>query len=278
MDLTITILTWLLPLLYLAVMVEHGLAFTLRVRADSRSLWLVLIVLLNVAYLALRTAAGQGAPLGTPPTIPAILALSIAAVYAIVELITRDRRTGVFVLAVVFLFQYTASMLFSTGGVAGWEAMKMQSPWAGLHVILALLAYTALALAAVYGLLYISVGRSLKRHYFGVLYDRLPPLAVLGHMTWHALLTGFVCMTIALAAAPLLHGGPGEGASLHGLSPRMLAKIVIGLVVWVIYAVAIFGKVVRKWEQARISFLALLGFAIVTALLVVSAILSEPAV
>lgn len=272
MDLTITILTWLLPLLYLAVMVEHGLAFTLRVRADIRSPWLVLIVLVNIAYLALRSAA-HGPALGTPPTIPAILALSIAAVYALVELFTRDRRTGVFVLAVVFIFQYIAAMLFYAGGFAGWEALKTPSPWAGLHVILALLSYTALALAAVYGLLYISVRRDLKRHYFGVLYDRLPPLAVLGHMTWHAMLTGFVCMTIALAAGPLMMNWPAG----ESLPPKLLAKIVIGLAAWIIYAVAIFGKFVRKWDQAGISVFALVGFFIITIVLAVSAIMSDPA-
>jgi ABC-type uncharacterized transport system permease subunit len=142
--------------------------------------------------------------------------------------------------------------------------------------ILALLAYTALALAAVYGLLYVFVRRGLKQHYFGVLYDRLPPLATLGHMTWHALLTGFVCMSIALAAGPFLLGGQG-GAHLQGLTPKVITKIVTGLVVWVIYAVAILGKFVRKWDQSRISVVALLGFALVTALLVASAILSEPA-
>jgi ABC-type uncharacterized transport system permease subunit len=275
MDMTLTILTWLLPLLYLAVLIERGLTFTLRLGADRRSPWLVLIVLLNVADLGLRAAAGHGPALGTPPTIPAILALTIAAVYAIVELVTRDRRTGVFVLAVVFIFQYTASMLFSTGAAA-WEESKLASAWAGLHVILALLSYTALALAAVYGLLYVFVRRGLKRHYFGVLYDRLPPLAMLGHMTWHALLTGFVCMTVALAAAPFLLGGPG-GTNLQEWTPKLITKIVIGLVVWVIYAVAVFGKFVRKWDQSRISVAALLGFAIVTALLVASAMLSEPA-
>jgi ABC-type uncharacterized transport system permease subunit len=276
MDLTLTILTWLLPLLYLAVLIEHGLAFTLRVRADCRSPWLLLIVLLNVVYLGLWAAAGHGPPLGTPTTIPAILALSIAAVYAVVELLTRDRRTGVFVLAVVFIFQYTTALLLATGG-AGWEESKMPSPWTGLHVILALLAYTALALAAVYGLLYIMVRRGLKQHRFGMLYDRLPPLAMLGHMTWHALLTGFVCMSVALAAAPLLLGGQGE-MHFQGLTPKVIAKIVTGSVAWVIYAVAIFGKFVRKWDPSKISVVALLGFAIVMALLVASAILSEPAV
>ncbi len=272
MDLTITILTWLLPLLYLAVLIEHGLVFALRVRVDARSPWLILIVLLNVAYLVLRSA-GPGPALGTPPTLPAILALSIAAVYALVELITRDRRTGVFVLAVVFIFQYTASMLFShQTTAAGVEMSRMSSLWGGLHVILALLSYTALALAAVCGLLFIMVRRSLKRHDFGVLYDRLPPLTMLGHMTWHALLTGFICLSVALAAGPLLLAGHGG----EGLSPKIIAKIVIGLAAWLIYAVAIFGKLVRKWDQSRISVIALIGFVIITILIVVSAIMSEP--
>ena len=261
---------WLLPLLYLALLADYGATFFLRTRTEARSPWLVVVVAVHLVFLALR-----GAHLGYPPVtsgqeIASVLALATAGVYAWVELAGRDRRTGVFVLLLAFLFQYTSSMLLA-GRVAEPSeiAPGAVGVWARLHVVPALVAYTALAFAGVYGLLYLLEHRGLRRHRFGVLFDRLPPLDVLEPMAWHALLTGFVAMTVAIAAGPLLLRAEGGE-----MTAKVLSKIVTGSVAWVVCAVAILGRWLGKWPAARTSATAVVGFIIVMALMIVSGLLS----
>jgi len=265
---------WLLPLLYLALMIDYGATFSLRLRTTTRSPWLIVAILVHSLYLVLHGLHGGWHVLAAPNAIPSVLALSMAAVYAIVELATHDRRTGVFVLTLVFLFQYTATVFFSQAadGVSGTSATE--SGWGRLHLIPAMLAYTALAFAGTYGLLYALVQRGLKRHRIGLLFDRLPPLEMLGRMTWFALLTGFVLMTLTIASAPMLFAAQKTSESAHGLNPKILAKITTGIVAWLIYGAAVFGKFIGKWSLSRISRVAVVGFLVVLVLLIASGILS----
>ena len=273
MEQIITIGKWLLPLLYLALVIDYGASFILRVRPVGRGTWLLAVAGLHALYLALLGVYGNWGLLAGPYAIPSVVALSMVLVYAIVELATRDRRTGVFVLALAFLFQYTSSMFLSAAAGPA-EPTRAESAWGGIHVIPALLSYTALALASVYGLLYLLVRRGLKRRRFGVLFDRLPPLEMLGKMSWHALLTGFAFMTVAIITAGVLFGAQSGGQGAVAPGPKVMAKIVTGSVAWVIYAAAIFGKLFGKWSLARISMVALAGFVVVLLLLVASGIMS----
>jgi ABC-type uncharacterized transport system permease subunit len=57
-------------------------------------------------------------------------------------------------------------------------------------------------------------------------------------------------------------------------SPKIMSKIVTGGVAWIIYAIAILGRLVGKWQPGRISAVAVVGYAIIVALLIASALLS----
>jgi ABC-type uncharacterized transport system permease subunit len=57
-------------------------------------------------------------------------------------------------------------------------------------------------------------------------------------------------------------------------SPKIMSKVITGGVAWIIYAVAILGRLLGKWQPGRISVVAAFGYAVVVALLVASALLS----
>jgi len=261
---------WLLPLLYLALLVDYGATFFLRKRIRVRSPWLAVVVAVHAVWIALVTVRLGHPPVTDSREILTVLAIALAGVYAWVEAAGRDRRTGVFVLLLVFIFQYTSSILTAGHAAAPPGEAAVPSMWARAHVVPALVAYTATALAGVYGILYLAAQRSLRQHRFGVLFDRLPPLDLVGPMVWHALVTGFACLTATIAVAPLLVGGP------HGdpITAKVVAKIVTGCVAWAVYAAAILGRWLGRWSTARISAIAVAGFLAVMALLIASGLLS----
>jgi len=266
---------WLLPLLYLALLIDYGATFFLRTRTHVRSPWLAAVVAVHAAMLVLR-----GMHLGRLPAdaheILSALALAIAAVYAVIEFAGRDRRSGAFVLLLAFLFQYTSS-IFLAGTESLPPAAGAERVWARLHVVPALVAYTALGFACIYGFLYLTARRGLRHHRFGVLFDRLPPLDLLGRMTWLALVAGFVFMTVTIATGLLMaaSGQAAAGAAAAAAAgTKVLMKIVTGGAAWLIYAVAILGRLAGKWQPPRIAAIAVAGYAVVVTLLIVSALLS----
>jgi ABC-type uncharacterized transport system permease subunit len=266
---------WLLPLLYMALLIDYGATFFLRTRADRRTPHLVLVVALHAAWLVLRTIHLGHPPLASTQEVLSVVAWAMAAVYAIVERTGRDRRTGVFILFLVFVFQYTASMfLASAPGGAAAEPDIAGGPWSRLHVLPALVAYAAFGFAAIYGLLYLVARRDLKTRRFGVFFDRLPPLELLGRMTWHALLVGFIFMTATIATGPLMVAAGAGGAEATLATLKVEMKIITGGTAWVIYAAAILGRVLGKWHAARVAQVAVAGYIVVMALLIASALLS----
>ena len=270
------IVNWLLPLLYLSLLVDYGATFFLRTKAQARNPWLIAVVSIHTLFLILRSIQLGRPPLDDMYEILSVLALLTTAVYAVVEFASRDRRTGIFVFLLVFLFQYTSSnFMAGTIMAQGTTELDMQSArWGRLHIVPALVAYTALAIAAVYGLLHLLAERNLRKHRFGVLFDRLPSLDLLGRMTWHALLGGFIFITITMITGPLMFGHGDSGAPAQSLDAKVIAKIVIGSIAWLIYVVAVLGKLLGKWPSRRISSVAVTGFIVIMILLIVSGILS----
>jgi len=258
----------LLPLLYLALLADYASTFFLRTRTHARSPHLLAVVAVHLGYLTLWSMHAGRPPVATTPEILSVLAVATAAVYAWVELATRDRRTGVFVLLLAFLFQYAGSYAMA-GHAQDAAAPAATGLWTRLHVLPALVAYTALGFAGVFGALDLAARRDLRARRFGVLFDRLPPLEALGPMAWHALLTGFVAMTLAIAVTPLMFGGEGGGA----MSAKVVGKIVTGSVAWAVCAAGVFGHWLGRWTPARTSAVAVIGFLLVMALLAVSGVL-----
>ena len=267
---------WLLPLLYLALLVDYGATFFLRTKSQARNPWLIAVLGVHAVFLILRSVQLGQPPLAKMYEILSVLALLTTAVYAVVEYISRDRRTGMFVFLLVFLFQYTSSSFLAgtiMAGVSG-EADIQSAGWGRLHVVPALAAYTAFAISAVYGLLHLLAERNLRKHRFGVLFDRLPSLDLLGRMTWHALLGGFIFITVTMITGPLMFGHSESGADVQSLDAKVIFKIVIGSIAWLIYVVAVVGKLLGKWPSRRISSVALAGFVLIMISLVISGILS----
>jgi len=270
MPVLVTITNWLLPLLYLGLLIDYGTTFFQRTRTTARNPLLPVVLAVHTVFLVARSIQEGRPPLGPGYEMLSALALSTAAVYLVLEMAVRDRRAGVFIVLLVFLFQYTSSMFIGRQGAA-------QSGWARAHMIPAIISYTAFAVGAIYGILHLLAHRNLKHHGVGILFDRLPPVELLGKMSWCALVVGFLFMTANVVSGPILlkYMNAADGAAGAGLhvGPRVALKIIAGCTAWVIYGVAIAGRSFARWPLERVSGIGVVGFAITMILIVGSAIL-----
>ncbi len=275
MNVLLSFANWLLPLIYLALVIDYGATFILRVRTHARNPSIVLAIAFHAVFLILRGAHLGGLPLVSTHELLSVIALSSAIVYGVMEVATRDRRAGIFVFLLIFHLQYTSSV-FSAGAITGPTALGISasSGWERLHVIPGVFAYTALTFAAVYAMLYLVGQRNLKLHRFGLLFDRLPPLELLGKLSWYALLGGCILMTITLVTGSMVFRDARYAAQHQVIEPKIAAKIITGLVAWSLCAVAILGRWIGKWPVSRVSRTAVAGFVIILTLFVASAVLS----
>ena len=276
MDTLLSIANWLLPLIYLALAIDYGATFILRTRTRARNPGIILAALAHAAFLTLWGVRFGGPPLANGYEVLSVIALSCTVVYAAIELATHDRRAGVFVFLLIFLLQYVSSAFLGCGiGGHGAAAAGAARGWARLHVLPACLAYTAMAFAAIYALLYLVGQRNLKQHRLGLLFDRLPPLELLGRMSWCALLGGLALMTLTMVSGAVFFSRGGAGGPSEALAHKVIAKIVIGSIAWAVCALAVGGRWVGKWSLSRVFRIAVAGSVVVVALFVTSAILSE---
>lgn len=261
---------WLLPMLYLALLIDYGKAFFLRTPRPCSACWLAAVWVLHAGFLVLLGVhLGRLVPVNNYEVLSA-LAASMTAVYWLIELASGERRTGVFVLLTAFLLQYTASVFLPAADLAGGAP---SGEAASFHMIPAIVAYTALTLAAIYGALHLAAQRDLKRRRFGLLFDRLPPLELLGRMNWHAALAGLAFITLSIVSGAVFYAaGHGEAAA-GGPSTKVMIKILAGALAWVIYAIAAGGKWLGGWSPSRVSMLTVAGFLVVAAMLVASIVL-----
>jgi len=84
----------LLPLAYLALLIDYGATFFLRTRTHARTPHLLLVVALHLGYLVACGLHLGYPPITNTPEILSVLALAMTAVYAWVELASRDRRSS----------------------------------------------------------------------------------------------------------------------------------------------------------------------------------------
>lgn len=266
----ITTANWILPLLYLVLLIDYGTTFFLRTKTYARNPLLVVVIGLHALFLVLRGVHDGGPPIASGHEILSIVAFSTALVYCMLELVVKDRRAGLFILLLVFLFQYTSSIFggHRLDGIA-------QTDWARLHIIPAVIAYTAFAIGAIYGALHLLAYRNLKHHSVGVFFDRLPPLDLLARMSWYAVLAGFAFMTISIITGPMLvsHAGGAAPASLW--DPKIAVKIIAGGAAWLIYGTAIVGKFAGKWSSRTVSVIGVTGFAVTIVMIAASVVLAQ---
>ena len=120
------------------------------------------------------------------------------------------------------------------------------------HVVLSLMAYGVLMLAAGQALLLWYQERRLRARDVHGLLGLLPPLSVMEDLLFHMIGGGIALLTLALAA-----GAPSV-VDLNG--QHLTHKVTLSLVAWLIFAVLLWGRARRNWRGPRAVAFTLAGF------------------
>ena len=252
----VNLLRLLLPLLYAVLVVMYGVTFfqTSPRLERTKHPALIAVIVLHLSYLTARTIAFDHPPITSLFEIMTMLACCMGLAYLYVEFRTHVQNTGLFVLSLALIFQ-TISSLFIRDLLVIPE--YLHSLVLGFHVSTALLGYTALSLAAVYGLLYLMLYHEIKSSRFGMIYSRLPNLETLESMSHRSEVFGFVLLTLAILIGVIWL--PVVFKDISYLDPKLIGTIAI----WILYALALMAKRKGGWQGRKTMIVSLIGFAFV---------------
>lgn len=204
------------------------------------------------AHLGLAASSlfqAHGLTLSLLPSLSALFALTLAARYLLLRLqLPRllDISLAAMALALVLLQGWLPHSPMPMHG-EGW-ALR-------LHIVIAIAAYVAMALAAVLAASLWMVDRHLHSRPSSRLAQSLPPLLTLEQRLFQILWTGFVLLSITLVSGVLF---PEQ---LFGRPLLLTHKVVFSSLAWAVFGGLLAGRVLRGWRGRTAVTWTLIGFA-----------------
>jgi ABC-type transport system involved in cytochrome c biogenesis permease subunit len=251
----ISLILHLLPMLYAVAFFDYLLVFITEepfARRLARPL-LVAAVTANVLYFVSYSAHFAHIPLVNVFQVMGGVGFAVAVTYLLVESRTGTPHTGPFILGLVLIFQIV-NTLFPKLDRDVPEILR--STLFSFHVSVAVLGYSAFAVAAVYGVLYLLQYRVIRNKTFGLLFQRLPSLDILDRMNVVASAFGFVFLTVAIIAGTIWSHEVFGGLKID-------PKVLVAVLTWALYGLALAGRQFVSWKGPRMAYSSVLGFAVV---------------
>lgn len=144
-------------------------------------------------------------------------------------------------------------ILLSMFAPDAYQPLQGLSPGAQTHIILSILAYSVLTIAAGHAVLLAIQDRHLRQHRRGLLHS-LPPLVTMERLLFDLIAIGFVLLTVAIATGFL---------TLENFFGQHVAhKAAFTLAAWAVFAVLLAGRHFLGWRGATAIRFTLWGFAL----------------
>jgi ABC-type transport system involved in cytochrome c biogenesis permease subunit len=182
-----------------------------------------------------------------------LVSWAIALVWHVLESFTKIKAVGLYVMPVVLVL-LTVALIEYQAPVGLVPALK--SDIVILHVIVMLVAIGCLYVAGGAAIIYLVEASLLHRHRGGGVLGRLPSLASLERLIYHATLFGVPFLTAGMAAGVIR----AETFSVPDwiVDPMVL----LSLAAWAVYLALLWGRVRGGWSGGRISWLAVAGLVL----------------
>ena len=133
----------------------------------------------------------------------------------------------------------------------------LQSNWFLFHALLAFASYACFAIAAGVAVMYLIQRYFLKKKHFGGLFQKLPSLDTMDDISYRCLTIGFPLLTIAIISGSIW------SEKAVGNYWNWDHKQTWSLIIWLIYAALLHGRLTIGWRGKRAAILSIIGFIIV---------------
>jgi ABC-type transport system involved in cytochrome c biogenesis permease subunit len=263
MEPLLALLNGFLPLGYLLAMLGYLAVFVERAGTAGKVVtpWTRALVVVHALYLVVAAIQFRHVPTANTWESLTFIAFAVTLVYLVLEWRQGDRSTGVFILAAALLFQ-TLSTAFVTHTRE--VPAILRSPMFAVHVTAALVGYVALAISAVYGVMYLIQYRQLKNKNAGLLFQRLPNLETLSRLNIGALGYGWLGLTVAIVAGAAWAGVLQAAGELEG-SLLTDPKFLLTAALWILYGLCLGGRFMLRWANRTLATVSVVGFALMLA-------------
>ena len=138
-----------------------------------------------------------------------------------------------------------------------WPGKVLNAPGSSLqaaHILIAMLAYSLLCLAAVQSVLLLVLERNLRQRQGLTLVQALPPMQTMERLMFQMIGIGFILLTATLVSGAVF------SESLFGKPFRFTHHMVLSVIGWAVYGVLLLGRWRLGWRGRTAVRWALAGF------------------
>jgi len=121
-----------------------------------------------------------------------------------------------------------------------------------LHILLSIIAYSLLSIAALEALFLAYQNRQLHQHHSNALMRILPPLQTMESLLFGLIITGFTLLTLALASGLLFVD--------NFFAQHLVHKTVFSIIAWLVYGILLWGHFRWGWRGKTATQWTLGGF------------------
>lgn len=246
-----------LPILYIITSWLYGHAF-FKDSPTARRLktkFLVFTLSLHFIYLVIRTAELKHPPVTSVFELLNALGFSLALAYIIIESITKVKNTGFFAILIASIFAIVSG-IFSRD-IYGFEYDVLKNEFLALHITSALVGYSAFALSAIYGFLYIMLYNKIKSKTFDTVYKNLPNLEKIELMLHKSAAIGFIALTFVIIVGVILLPKAFENFSYTD------AKLVGTFIIWLVYGAGLGLRKITNLPGKKTALMSIVSFILV---------------
>lgn len=236
--------------LYFKCLVEHNPDAE---GAPSR-IWTIALaaVILHAVILYNSLTGGSSVALGITNA-ASLVTWVIAGLFLLSTLTQPIQNLGALVMPVA-MFAVLAQWLWPVASPP--DAVMQTTPLFGAHLVIALLGYAFLALAALQALLLIVQDRRLQQHHPGRLLHGLPPIQTMDRLLFQLIVFGFVFLSLTIIS------GIFFTEQIFGSPLVFNHHTVLAIIGWGVFATLLAGRWGFGWRGRVAAVWTLAGFAV----------------
>jgi ABC-type transport system involved in cytochrome c biogenesis permease subunit len=182
-----------------------------------------------------------------------LIAWAIVVVWHVLESFTKIKAIGLYVMPVVLVLLTVALVEYDPPAGLG---PALRSDIVIVHVVVMLVAIGCLYVAGGAAIIYLIEEALLRRRKTGGVLGRLPSLAALDRLIYHATLLGLPFLTMGMAAGVIR----AETFRVPGWPTDPM--VLLSVAAWAVYLVLIGGRVRGDWSGRAVSWLAVAGLVL----------------